>query len=69
MDNIKLGYIHVPIHSYVHHSSTTNTVQETREPIEITEEEKNFAITFLVISGILIVLFWIWVTKEIKKLM
>lgn len=68
MDNIKLGYIHVPIHTFSSSRKTTNTVQETREPIEITEEEKNFIITFLVVLAILIVLFGIWATKEIKKI-
>jgi hypothetical protein len=69
MENFKLGYIHVPIHSYLPSRKTTNTVQETREPVELTEEEKNFIIIFLVISAILIVLFYIWASKGIKKLM
>lgn len=69
MDNIKLGYIHVPIHTFPSSRKTTNTVQETREPVELTEEEKNFLITFFIIVIILIVLFWIWATKGIKKLM
>lgn len=69
MENIKLGYIQVPIHTFSSSRQTTNTVQETREPVEVTEEEKNFAITFLVISIIVIILFYIWAIKEIKKLM
>ena len=62
MENIKLGYVHVPIipHIYTtpYHSSyrhkDNNTIQETRE---LTEEEKNIVkgfsigtITILIIS-------------------
>lgn len=68
MENLKLSvYIppHVPYIPRSSYRSSSNTVQETRE---MTEEEKNVATGFVIITSVILIIFIIYVAISIHKM-